>query len=98
MERGGASFHFVTDGVHSVLNQARAAAGKKDVCVAGGVQTAQAFLEAGFVDELQLHLAPVLLGGGLLLFVALDTVTGLERVRVVQSQHVTHLTYRPKEK
>ncbi|WP_420593765.1 dihydrofolate reductase family protein [Deinococcus sp.] len=98
VKRGGATFIFVTDSIESALSQARAAAGEKDVCVAGGAQTAQAFLNAGLVDELQLHLAPMLLGGGLRLFGDLDTVTHLERVRVVQSQHATHLTYRLREK
>ena len=94
VERGGATFIFVTDGIESALAQAREAAGARDVCVAGGAQTAQAFLKAGLLDELQLHVAPVLLGGGLRLFGPLDEITRLERVRVIQSQHATHLTYR----
>ena len=98
VERGGATFVFVTGGIESALAQARAAAGERGVCVAGGAQTAQAFLKAGLLDELQLHVAPVLLGGGLSLFGALGQTTKLERVRVVQSAHATHLTYRVKEK
>ncbi len=94
VERGGATFIFVTDGLESAVAQARAAAGEKDVCVAGGAQTAQAFLKAGLLDEIQLHFAPVLLGGGLQLFGELDETVRLERVRVVQSAHATHLTYR----
>lgn len=94
VERGGASFIFVTEGMESALAQARAAAWEKDICVAGGAQTAQAFLKAGLLDELQLHIAPVLLGGGLRLFGELDEITRMERVRVVQSAHATHLTYR----
>lgn len=97
VERGGATFIFVTDGIGSALAQARAAAGEKDICVAGGAQTAQAFLKAGLVDELQLHVAPVLLGGGLRLFGDLQDITHLERVRVVESAHATHLTYRFKK-
>lgn len=97
VERGGATFIFVTDGIESALAQAKTAAGERDVCVAGGAQTAQAFLKAGLLDELQLHVAPVLLGGGLSLFGALGQSVKLERVRVVQSAHATHLTYRVKE-
>ena len=97
VERGGATFIFVTDGIESALTQARAAAGERDVCVAGGAQTAQTFLKAGLLDELQLHVAPVLLGGGLSLFGALGQQINLERVRVIQSLHATHITYRIKE-
>jgi dihydrofolate reductase len=94
VERGGATFNFVTDGIHSALAQAKAAAGERDVCVAGGAQTAQQFLKAGLLDELQLHIAPVLLGGGHSLFGATDQAVKLERLRVVLSAHATHLTYR----
>ena len=97
VERGGATFIFVTGGIESALAQAQIAAGARDVCVAGGAQTAQAFLKAGLLDELQLHVAPVLLGGGLSLFGALNQPVKLERVRVVQSAHATHLTYRVEE-
>ena len=93
-QRGGATFIFVTGGIESALAQARATAGDRDVCVAGGAQTAQQFLGAGLLDELQLHIAPVLLGGGLSLFGASGLQIKLERVRVVQSAHATHLTYR----
>ena len=97
VERGGATFIFVTGGPEHALAQARAAAGERDVCVAGGAQTARAFLKAGLLDELQLHVVPVLLGGGLSLFGALGQVVKMERVQVVQSAHATHLTYRIKE-
>lgn len=97
VERSGATFIFVTGGIEQALVQARAAAGERDVCVAGGAQTTQAFLKAGLLDELQLHVAPVLLGGGLSLFGALGHSIKLERVRVVQSAHATHLTYRIKD-
>jgi dihydrofolate reductase len=94
VERGGATFVFVTDGLQTALAQAKAAAGERDICVAGGAQTAREFLKAGLLDELQLHIAPVLLGGGLSLFGALGQTVKLERVRVVQSAHATHPTYR----
>lgn len=93
VERGGASFHFVTDGIGSALAQARAAAGERDVCVAGGADVARQYLDAGLIDEMQLHVAPVLLGGGLRLFADAPPAR-LEHVRTVQSAHATHLTYR----
>ena len=93
-ERGGATFTFVTTGLQSALAQAKAAAGGRDVCVAGGADVAGQFLTAGLLDEVQLHLAPVLLGGGLPLFGALGQHTRLEHLRTVDSAHATHLTYR----
>ena len=92
-ERGGASFHFVTGGPQSALTQAREAAGERDVCVAGGAQIAQQFLKAGLLGEMQLHIAPVLLGGGQRLFDSLDRPIPLERLRSVTSAHATHLTF-----
>ena len=63
-KKGGTTFTFVTDGIESALEQARAAAGDKDVTVAGGANVAQQYLAAGLLDELQIHIAPMLLGGG----------------------------------
>ena len=94
VERGGATFSFVTDGPLSTLAQAKALAGERDACVAGGAEVAQQFLKAGLLDEVQLRLAPVLLGGSLSLFGALGQQIKLERLRVLQSPHATHLTYR----
>ena len=91
----GASFTFVTDGIESALEQARAAAGDKDVGISGGAQVAQQYLAAGLLDELQLHVAPILLGGGTRLFEgAGGRQFELEPVRVVHSPAVTHLKYR----
>jgi dihydrofolate reductase len=94
-KQGGTTFTFVTDGIESALAQARAAAGAKDVAVAGGADVAQQYLKAGLLDELQVHVAPILLGGGVRLFG--DGMTGrLERTRVVESPSgVTHIRYRP---
>ena len=97
VERGGATFVFVTDGLQSALTQARTAAGERDVCVAGGADVARQFLAAGLLDEIQLHVAPVLLGGGLRLFPEHGPATPMQRVRSVPSAHATHLTYRLKE-
>jgi dihydrofolate reductase len=90
---GGTTFTFVTDGVESALSQAREAAGEQDVAVAGGASAIQQYLAAGLLDELQLHIAPVLLGGGERL---LENVGDprLEPVEVVGSPAATHVTYR----
>lgn len=93
VHRGGAQFIFVTDGIESALEQAKAAAGDKDVCIAGGADTAQQYLKAGLLDEVQLHLVPVLFGGGLRLFKS-GIEQKLEKVRVLESRGVTHLRFR----
>jgi dihydrofolate reductase len=92
VKEGGTTFTFVTDGIESALEQARAAAGDKDVAIAGGARVAQEYLDAGFLDELQIHVAPVLLGGGVRLFE--NEHAEIELVRVVESPVVTHLRYR----
>jgi dihydrofolate reductase len=91
---GGTSFHFVTDGVDAALEQARAAAGDRNVAIAGGAQVAQQFLRAGHVDELLLHVVPTLLGGGVRLFEDAGELEALEIVSVIPSENVTHLRYR----
>ena len=95
VRQGGTTFTFVTDGVESALEQARAAASEKDVLVSGGANTLGQFVEAGLLDELQIHLAPVLLGEGVRLFEGIDPENvELERTRVIDSPRVTHLRYR----
>jgi dihydrofolate reductase len=95
VKEGGTSFTFVTDGVESALEQARAAAGEKDVLLAGGANVAQEYLRAGLLDELQLHLVPLFLGGGVRLFDGLGPEpVELETMRVIESDAVTHLMYR----
>ena len=92
---GGTTFTFVTDGIEAALEQAQAAAGEKDVALSGGASVAQQYLKAGLLHELQLHVAPVLLGGGVRLFDNLDPgQIELETRRVVESPEVTHLKYR----
>jgi dihydrofolate reductase len=96
-KQGGTTYTFVTDGIESALEQARAAAGDKDVTVAGGADVVQQYLAAELFDEIQLHVAPVLLGGGVRLFdgAVPDAPRALERIRVVESPTgVTHVTYR----
>ncbi|MFC7380675.1 dihydrofolate reductase family protein [Sphaerisporangium rhizosphaerae] len=89
-----AAFTFVPDGVESVLRQARAAARDKNVLIMGGANTAQQFVRAGLVDEIQIQLVPVLLGSGTRLFDHLGTDhIELERERSLESPNVTHLRF-----
>jgi dihydrofolate reductase len=90
---GGTSFHFVGDGIEAALDQAREAAGGKDVKLAGGASAAQQYLAAGLVDEMQLNVAPVLLGDGERLFENVGGNLGLEQTRVVHTPEVTHVRY-----
>ncbi len=92
---GGTTFTFVTEGIEAALSSAAAAAGDRDVMIAGGADVAQQYLAAGLVDEFQVHVAPVLLGGGVRLFEDLGARRPqLEVVRVVESDLATHLRYR----
>jgi dihydrofolate reductase len=92
---GGTTFHFVTDGVESALEQARKAAGGKDVMLWGGANVANQYLAAGLLDELELHVVPLLLGDGARIFDNLgDAQVQLEQVRAVEAPGVTHLKYR----
>lgn len=90
---GGTTFHFVTDGIESALRQARTAAGGKDVQVAGGASTVQQFLRAGLLEELTLHIAPVVLGRGERLLEDVGEPK-LTQVEVIASPAVTHVKYR----
>ncbi|WP_067174661.1 dihydrofolate reductase family protein [Microtetraspora niveoalba] len=91
--KGRTTFTFVTDGIESALEQARAAAGDKDVIVIGGAEVARQYLAAGLIDEVRIHLMPVLLGAGTRLFDSGPRLQ-LERTRLVESPAVTHLTFR----
>ncbi|MFN8113647.1 MAG: dihydrofolate reductase family protein [Solirubrobacterales bacterium] len=90
---GGTTFHFVTEGIESALEQAKASAGGKDVMAWGGGQTISEYLAAGLVDELELHVVPIVLGGGASLWSELEGPTQFELVRVVEAAGVTHLKY-----
>jgi len=92
-KEGGTTFTFVTDGFESALQQARAAAGEKDISIAGGAEVAQQALRAGVVDDVTLHLAPVLLGGGTSLFGDLGTDLTLNLTNVLEAPFATHLQY-----
>jgi dihydrofolate reductase len=91
---GGTTYYFVTDGIESALAQAREAAGDANVAIAGGAQTVNQYLAADLIDELRLHVAPIVLGGGERLFVGVGDLN-LERVGPPSgSSLVSHLTYR----
>ena len=87
------TFTFVTDGIESALAQARDAAGAKDVYIGGGAATINQYLAAGLVDEVELHVVPILLGGGARLFDGVSPDLKLERLRTVEAPGVTHLKY-----
>jgi dihydrofolate reductase len=90
---GGTTFHFATDGIGSALEQAREAAGDRDVLLAGGASTLQQYLAAGLVDEFELNISPIVLGAGERL---LDNLGDLkvERIRLTEGPDATHLKYR----
>jgi len=91
---GGTAFHFVNDGIESALAQARAAAGDRDVRIAGGGATILEYVNAGLIDEFSIALAPVLFGAGIRLFEGVDAGrVALEPIRAEHSPRVTHLTY-----
>jgi dihydrofolate reductase len=91
---GGTTFFFVTDGMEAALARAQEASGEKDVLVMGGAKAAQQYLDAGLIEEMDLHVAPVLLGGGERLFDNLSSELKLEQVRSLEGPGVTHLKYR----
>ena len=91
---GGTTFHFVNDGIESALDQAREAAGDRDVRIAGGAETIQEYLDTGLIDEFSITLAPVLFGTGIRLFDRVDPDRlALNQARTAASTRVTHLTY-----
>jgi dihydrofolate reductase len=89
---GGTTFFFLSEGIEAAVEQARLAAGERDVAVAGGADVIQQALAAGLVDELQVHVAPTLLGGGTRLFGEGRPVR-LEATRVLSSPRATHVRY-----
>jgi dihydrofolate reductase len=91
--QGGTTFTFVTGGIEPALEQARAAAGGQDVAIAGGASAVRQYLAAGLLDELHLHIVPIVLGAGERLLEDVGDPT-LEPVGVVASPAVTHVRYR----
>jgi len=96
---GGTTFHFVNDGISSALDQAREAAGDRDVRIAGGAESILEYVNAGLIDEFSIALSPVLFGSGIRLFEGVDAGrVALEPVRAEPSPRVTHLTYAVRER
>jgi dihydrofolate reductase len=95
IKEGGTTFTFITEGIESALNQAKSAAGDKNVNIAGGAGTVQQSIKSGLLDELEIHLAPLLFGEGIRLFDRMGPEPiELENIRVVASPRVTHLRFR----
>lgn len=92
-KKGGTSFNFVTDGIENTLSQAKAAAGNMDVSIAGGANAIQQFIKSCLLDQLQIHMVPMLLGDGTRLLENLGDAK-LEKIRVMDSPLVTHLKFR----
>jgi dihydrofolate reductase len=96
---GGTTFHFVNDGIETALDQAREAAGARDIRISGGGATIVEYLNAGLVDEFSVALSPVLFGSGIRLFEGVDAGrVVLEPVRSEPTPRVTHLTYAVRER
>jgi len=94
---GGTTFHFITDGIHSALEQAKQAAGDRDVRVGGGVSTIRQYLSESLIDELQLSIVPALLGRGENLFAGLNLLElGYECAERIEGARATHVTIRKK--
>jgi dihydrofolate reductase len=94
IKQGGTTYTFVTDGAESALRQAKAAAGNKDILVQGGANVIHQFIQAGWLDEIEIHLIPILLGEGTRLFDDLDRPIELESIQVTDALDVTHLRFR----
>jgi dihydrofolate reductase len=93
--KGGTNFHFITDGIESALEQARAAAGDKDVRIGGGPSTIRQYLQAGLIDEMHVAVRPVLLGRGEPLFAGLDLrELGYAVERMVPGERAVHMFIR----
>jgi dihydrofolate reductase len=91
---GGTTFHFVTDGIGSALEQARAAAGEEQVSIGGGANVVQQYLSAGLLDEILVSVVPILLGSGARLFDNLgEPKPNLRQVEAIEAPGVTHIRY-----
>src|SRR5262245_36299364 len=92
--QGGTTFHFVTEGIHAALQRARDVGQGKDIILGGGANVAQQYLKAGLIDEMEIHIVPVLLGDGARLFDNTDRrQTAYECIRVVNSPSASHYKY-----
>jgi dihydrofolate reductase len=94
---GNSTYTFVMNGIESTIAQAKAAAGDKNVYVVGGANIAQQCIEAGLLNEMHIHVAHVLLGGGVRLFGNFNRQIGLEKIEIDDAAGVTHLVFRPEK-
>ena len=95
VQKGTTTFYFINDGIQSALEKARQSAKGKDIRIQGGANTIQQFLNAGFVDEFFIHIAPVFLGSGIRLFDGIDKdIYDIEISEVIPSNLTTHLRYK----
>ncbi|GAB3806144.1 dihydrofolate reductase family protein [Virgibacillus kimchii] len=94
VKEGGTTFHFVNDGVKDAFEQAKETAGNKDISIAGGASVIHQFLNAGLIDEFQLHVVPIFLGSGIRLFKSMNAQLKIEKISVLDSPEVTHMKYR----
>jgi dihydrofolate reductase len=95
VQKGTTTFYFINDGIESAVEKAKKSAKKKDIRIQGGADTIQQFLNAGLVDEFQIHLAPVLLGSGIRLFDGIGKDKyNIEIIEVIPSDLTTHLRYK----
>jgi dihydrofolate reductase len=95
---GGTTFHFITARVKSVLEEAKKAANGKEVRIGGGVSTIRQFLEAGYIDEIELAISPVFLGSGEHLFSGIDMLKlGFSKIERIEGEQATHLIIRKVE-
>jgi dihydrofolate reductase len=93
--KGGTMFHFVTDGIHSALEQAKAAAGEKDVRIGGGPETVRQYLQERLIDEMHLAMRPIFLGKGETIFEELDLrELGYRIEKTVSGERATHYIIR----
>lgn len=91
--KGGTTFHFITDGIKSALEEAKKTAQGKDIVIGGGVSTIRQFLQAGYIDEIEISLSPVLLGSGENLFSGIDMLNlGYNKVIRTEGEEATHFT------
>jgi dihydrofolate reductase len=93
VKKGGTSYIFVTEGIEDAMAQARAAAGEQDVMVEGGADVDRQYLNAGLIDEIRLHVAPIVLGAGSPLFTGVRPDLRLVPIQATNSPLATHLTY-----
>ena len=92
VKKGGTSYIFVTEGIEAAMARAREAAGEQDVMVNGGADIDRQYLNAGLIDEIRLHLAPIFLGGGTPLFAGVHPDLRLVPIQTTDSPLATHLT------